>query len=59
MQLLVVVVGQTDPEFWLTVAAIPVIVAILLLSGYWVSRENIMGMVFIVVSVPPYLLDRC
>lgn len=59
MQLLVVVVGQTDPEFWLTVAAVPVIVSILLLSGYWVSRENIMGMAFVVVNISLHLLDRC
>lgn len=50
MQLLVVVVSSSDdPEFWLTVASIPIIVFILLLSGYWVRRESVAGMVFVLV----------
>lgn len=49
MQLLVVVSSSEDPEFWLTVAAIPIIVFILLLSGYWVRRESIAGMIFVLV----------
>jgi hypothetical protein len=51
MQLLVVVVGTADPEFWLTVAAIPIIVFILFLSGYWARRENTVGMIFVIVGV--------
>lgn len=50
IQLLVVVVSSRgDSEFWLTVAAIPIIIFILLLSGYWVRRENKVGMCFVLL----------
>ncbi|MCJ1404316.1 hypothetical protein MMC11_007541 [Xylographa trunciseda] len=48
IQFLVVVVITTDPEFGLTVAAIPITVAILVMAGFWTRRENKWGMAFIV-----------
>ena len=52
IQLLVVVVqGNDDSEFGLTIAAIPIIVVILIASGYWVRRENKIGMAFVLVCI--------
>lgn len=50
MQLLIVIPNENDPEFWLTVAAVPIVIVILLLSGYWVRRENMPGMILVIVS---------
>ena len=52
MQLLVVVVdNQYDVEFWLTVAAIPIVIVVLLLSSYWVRQESIVGMILVMVCL--------
>ena len=54
MQLLIVITSQTDVEFWLTIAAIPIVIFVLLMSGYWVRRESLPGMIIVIVS--PYAL---
>ncbi|MCJ1479524.1 hypothetical protein MMC13_008210 [Lambiella insularis] len=46
IQFVVVVVDPTDPEFGLTVAAIPVTIAVLVMAAYWTRRENKAGMSF-------------
>ncbi|MCJ1288294.1 hypothetical protein MMC26_007649 [Xylographa opegraphella] len=48
IQFVVVVVNVADPEFGLTLAAIPITVAILVMAGFWTRRENKWGMAFIV-----------
>ena len=55
IQLLVVVVTDwRDPEVGLTIAAVPVTIIVLLLSGVWVRRENVAGMILILVcSIVP------
>lgn len=50
IQFVVVVVDPTDPEFGLTVAAIPITIAVLVLAAYWTRKENKVGMSFIIVS---------
>lgn len=50
VQLLIVLNPSQDVEFWLTVAAVPVVVLILLMSGFWVRRENLVGMIIVIVS---------
>ncbi|MCJ1378836.1 hypothetical protein MMC17_001935 [Xylographa soralifera] len=48
IQFVVVVVEVADPEFGLTLAAIPITVAILVMAGFWTRRENKWGMAFII-----------
>lgn len=52
IQFLVVVVQRTDSEFGLTIAAVPITILILLMAAYWTRRENVYGMVLIIVSTP-------
>lgn len=40
-----IVTGLADAEKWVTVAAIPVTILILVLAAYWTRRENAAGMV--------------
>ncbi|KAI9744445.1 MAG: hypothetical protein M1818_001974 [Claussenomyces sp. TS43310] len=49
VQFLVIVTKITDAEFYCTIVAIPVTILILLLAGFWTRRENIVGMILIVV----------
>ncbi|KAL3423451.1 hypothetical protein PVAG01_05197 [Phlyctema vagabunda] len=46
VQFLVIVTGLADPEKWLTVAAIPITILILLMAAFWTRRENRPGMIF-------------
>ena len=50
IQFVVVVVNRSDVEFWLTIAAIPVTVLILIMAGIFTRRESIIGMVAVIVS---------
>lgn len=52
MQFIVIVIAKEtkDPEFGLTIAAIPVTIVILVLAGFWTRRENRIGMLAIIVS---------
>ncbi|KAI9682227.1 MAG: hypothetical protein M1817_000281 [Caeruleum heppii] len=43
-----VIYKMTDPEFGLTIAAIPVTILILILAAVWTRRENIVGMIIII-----------
>jgi len=45
VQFLVIVTGLADPEKWLTVAAVPVTVVILLMAAFWTRREHKPGMI--------------
>lgn len=61
MQFLVVVGNTTDAEFYLTIAAIPITIILLLLAAYWTQKENVLGMAAIIVCLtddctPPHLL---
>lgn len=47
MQFVVIVANTKDPEFWLTIGAIPVTIIILASAGFFVRRENLAGMIFI------------
>lgn len=49
VQFLVVVINFRDPEFWITLAAIPITVLLLFLAGYWTRKESIVGMLLIIV----------
>lgn len=49
MQFLVIVTGKTDVEFALTIAAIPVTIAILLCAAFFTRREIKLGMVAVIV----------
>lgn len=49
VQFLVVVQKTTTAEEALTIAAIPITVVLLILAGYWVRTENIIGMIFIII----------
>ena len=52
MQFVVIVLPSAkDPEFGLTIAAIPVTIVILILAGYFTRRENIFGMIATIVSL--------
>ncbi|KAJ9625714.1 hypothetical protein H2203_004475 [Taxawa tesnikishii (nom. ined.)] len=44
-----VVVKSPDAETWLTVAAIPITVGILIMAGYWTRHESRFGMLIIIV----------
>lgn len=52
----VVVVNTYATEFALTIAAIPVTILILLMAAFWTRRENLYGMIVIIVSRPIYVL---
>ncbi|KAJ9657765.1 hypothetical protein H2201_008078, partial [Coniosporium apollinis] len=45
VQFLVVVGNTTDAEFYLTIAAVPITIVLLLLAAYWTRRESVFGMV--------------
>lgn len=49
MQFLVIVTGQTDSEFALTIVAIPVTIVILLLAALFVRREIKFGMAGVIL----------
>ncbi|KAK3382485.1 hypothetical protein B0T24DRAFT_16096 [Lasiosphaeria ovina] len=49
VQFLVIVTGKTDPELGLTLAAIPVTIAILLFAAFFTQRESKIGMFAIIV----------
>jgi hypothetical protein len=49
VQFVVVVTDTHQVEFYLTIAAIPVTILILIMAGYWTRRENIVGMIFIIL----------
>jgi hypothetical protein len=49
VQFLVIVININEVEFYLTIAAIPVTILILLMAGYWTRRENVPGMLIIIV----------
>jgi NADH:ubiquinone oxidoreductase subunit 6 (subunit J) len=36
-------------EFYLTIAAVPVTIALLLLAAYWTRRESVPGMILIII----------
>ena len=50
IQFVVIVVDTSDPEFGLTIAAIPITIIILLMAGVWTRRESKAGMSVIIVS---------
>ena len=45
--------NKKDPEFGLTIGAIPVTIIILLLAAYWTRQESKSGMVAVIVSAGP------
>jgi uncharacterized membrane protein len=49
VQFLVIVTGKTDVEFGLTLAAIPVTIAILLFGAFFTQRENRVGMCLVIL----------
>lgn len=49
VQFVVIVINQKKLEFALTVAAIPVTIAILFLAAYFVRKENLAGMIMVLV----------
>lgn len=49
MQFLVIVTQTNQVEFYLTIAAIPITILILLMAGYWTRRESVWGMIFIIL----------
>ncbi|KAF2234103.1 hypothetical protein EV356DRAFT_447289 [Viridothelium virens] len=49
VQFLVVVRGTTNVEFYLTIVAVPVTIAVLFMAAYWVRKENRVGMVIIII----------
>jgi hypothetical protein len=49
IQFLVIVTNTHQVEFYLTIAAIPVTILILVMAGYWTRRENVVGMIFIIL----------
>lgn len=50
IQFVVVVINHNNIEFYLTIAAIPVNIIILIMAGYFTRRENTPGMLVIIVS---------
>lgn len=50
IQFVVIVVQRSDIEFWLTIAAIPVTILILIMAGIFTRRENRLGMASVIVS---------
>lgn len=49
VQFLVIVTNTKDVEFYLTIAAVPITIALLFLAAFWTRRESVMGMIFIIV----------
>ncbi|KAM0259977.1 hypothetical protein ACHAQJ_003070 [Trichoderma viride] len=49
IQFVVVVAVRTDPEFALTIATIPVTIAILIAAAFFTQRENKPGMICVIV----------
>ncbi|EHK40297.1 uncharacterized protein TrAtP1_006378 [Trichoderma atroviride] len=49
IQFVVVVAVKTDPEFALTIATIPVTIAILIAAAFFTQRENKPGMICVIV----------
>ena len=49
IQFVVIVVKRDDIEFWLTIAAIPVTILILIMAGIFTRRENRLGMASVIV----------
>lgn len=52
VQFVVIVTDTGNPEFALTIAAIPVTILILVMAAFWTRRENTIGMVVVIVSLP-------
>ena len=50
IQFVVIVVNRSDVEFWLTIAAIPVTILILIMAGIFTRRESRIGMAAVIVS---------
>lgn len=50
VQFVVIVIDHDSLEFALTVAAIPVTILILLMAAFFTRRENVWGMILIIVS---------
>jgi hypothetical protein len=50
IQFLVIVHNTSDAEFYLTVAALPIILILLLLAAWSTKRENLIGMALTIVS---------
>ena len=50
IQFVVIVVQRNDIEFWLTIAAIPVTILILVMAGIFTRRETRIGMAAVIVS---------
>ena len=53
----VVIVERFTIEFYLTIAAIPVTIAILLAAAFFTRRESLIGTISIIVSCPPSQSD--
>lgn len=49
VQFLVIVVNTPDAEFYLTIAAVPITIILLLLAAYWTRKESVAGMICIIV----------
>ncbi|KAF2454631.1 hypothetical protein BDY21DRAFT_290909 [Lineolata rhizophorae] len=49
VQFIVIVVKTNDVEFYLTIAAVPVTIIILMLAAYWTRRESVFGMICIII----------
>lgn len=54
IQFVVVVVDRSNIEFYLTIAAIPVTILILLMAGLFTRKENTPGMLAIIVTNPSF-----
>ena len=50
IQFITIVVKTKDPEFGLTIGAIPITILILLMAAVWTRKENKVGMAVIIVS---------
>ena len=51
IQFVVIVVTNHDAEFWVTIAAIPVIILILIMAGIFTRREKFLGMLATIVRL--------
>jgi len=49
VQFLVVVKNTTDAEYYLTIAALPITLVLLLLAAYWTRKEYVWGMVCVII----------
>lgn len=52
VQFIVVVRNTPNVEFGLTIAAIPFTILILFLAAYWTRKENVFGMIIVIVGTP-------